>query len=681
MNVLDHAVGLRELVAVNRAITSSLDYDDVVLMVVEKTAAFLAAQSCLLLLAHEDGRARVVASVGVEPEAAARFAHPLDERILDALRAQLCLEPSDLLLGAPVVQRGQVRGILAVSTGASPPQCTQEDLLLSGLADQAALALDHAARFETALSGQAESEQWLGAALDSGETGVWNWDIEQDRVEWSDRVYEFHGLRRGAFGGTAEHFVALVHQEDREGVSEALRRAVSERSPYRLEFRVVRPDGEIRWLYTAARVVLDAAGRPVRILGATQDVSERKQLEAELRETVAALQEADRRKDEFLAMLGHELRNPLAAIANASHSLAQMPPADPRARAVQGRIARQTRHMTRMVDDLLDVSRLRGRTIELRREPIQLSVLLRRAEETVQSMLIGQEHELSVELPQTPVWLEADPVRLEQVLVNLLTNAVRYTPSGGRIWLTGAVEGGRAVIRVRDTGVGLAPEHRPRLFELFSQIHGVGEPNRGLGVGLFLVKQLVELHGGVVTADSPGLGQGSTFAISLPAVPHPPVLGALRRTAEPARERRRRILVVEDNRDAAESLVEVLEFWGHTVHHAPDGVEALRLARLFEPEVVLLDLGLPGMDGYEVARRLRAEERLRALLVVAVSGYSEEEGRRLGRETCFDHHLTKPVDLETVRGLIDSPPDGRPAAWPGPQSSPADEIEVIHTTV
>jgi PAS domain S-box-containing protein len=655
MNVLDHAEGLRELVAINRAITSSLDYDDVVLMVVKKTAAFLAADSCLLLLADGEGQARVAASVGVDPGPAARFVHPLTERILDTLREQLCLQPGETLLGAPVVQRGQVRGVLAVSSRGDPLHCTQEDLLLSGLADQAALALEHAARYETARSGQAESEEWLRAALDAGETGVWNWNIEQDRVEWSDRVYDFHGLEPGTFGGTAEHFAALVHPDDRKRVSRALRRAVEESAPYRLEFRVVRPDGEIRWLYTAARVVLNAAGKPVRLLGATQDISTRKTLEAELRETVGALQDADRRKDEFLAMLGHELRNPLAAIANASHSMTQMPPEDPRARVVQERIARQTRHMTRMVEDLLDVSRLRGSKIELQREPIQLDTLLRRAEETVQSMLGGHGNQLFVQVPREPVWLDADPVRLEQVLVNLLTNAVRYTPSGGRIWLSGEIEDGQAIVRVRDTGIGLAPELRPRLFELFSQVHEVGEPNRGLGVGLFLVKQLVELHGGVVTADSPGLGEGSTFTISLPSILHLPVPDALRRLRQTVRDDRgRRALVVEDNRDAAESLLEVLECWGHTARHAVDGEQGLRLALEFEPDVVLLDLGLPGMDGYEVARRLRRERRLRGTLVVAVSGYPQGEGQRLGREACCDHHFTKPVDLEAMRELIES---------------------------
>jgi signal transduction histidine kinase/ActR/RegA family two-component response regulator len=382
------------------------------------------------------------------------------------------------------------------------------------------------------------------------------------------------------------------------------------------------------------------------------------ELESQVARRTAELTEANRRKDEFLAMLSHELRNPLAPIRNAVEILAAVDLAEPQARWAREVIARQVQHVTRLVDDLLDVSRIMGGKVQLRREATTLQDAVARAVEATAPLAGARGHAMSVALPPEPVRLEADPTRLAQVFANLLTNAAKYTDPGGQVWLTGRVEGGEAVVRVRDTGVGIAADLLPHVFEPFTQgEHSLARSEGGLGVGLTLVKRLVELHGGTVEAHSEGPGKGSEFTVRLPLPDGRERGGAAAPPAAEAAGPARRVLVVDDNRDAADSLALLLQAMGHEVATAYDGAEALAQSGRLRPDAVLLDLGLPEMDGYEVARRLRREPGLRGVLLVALTGYGHEEDRRRTLESGFDAHLVKPADLGVLRDLLARPVD------------------------
>jgi signal transduction histidine kinase len=369
-----------------------------------------------------------------------------------------------------------------------------------------------------------------------------------------------------------------------------------------------------------------------------------------------ALRQADRRKDEFLAVLGHELRNPLAPVRNALRLLRLQRGSDVEVERLAGVMDRQVDHLVRLVDDLLDVTRISRGKIELRTELLDLATVLERCLERVRPHLEGRLHALEVSLPEQALPLEADPARLEQVFTNLLVNAGRYTPPGGHVRLSAACEDGRAVVRVRDDGIGIRPDMMGRVFDMFQQADRVpGGTAEGLGLGLALVRGLVELHGGEVSASSGGPGAGSEFVVSLPLAARagpasardagrPPSVGSARRPL--------RVLVVDDNVDGAESLAKLLGLIGHEVRVAYDGPEALEVAAEFRPEVVVLDVGLPrGMDGYEVARRLRARPGTETAVLVAVTGYGGQEER--ARRSGFAAHFVKPVDLEALCGLLD----------------------------
>ena len=393
-------------------------------------------------------------------------------------------------------------------------------------------------------------------------------------------------------------------------------------------------------------------------------VAERGRLEEELRQRVEELAAADQRKDEFLAMLAHELRNPLAAISNAGHVLDRKGTGgdgqrDPRSNELIAMIGRQIRHLSRLVDDLLDVSRFSRGRIELRKERVELRRAVEGAVETARPIVEQRRHRLTVSLPEEPLWLEADLTRIEQVLANLLHNAAKFTEPGGSIGLTAEREGSEAVLRVRDDGAGISPEILPRIFDLFVQEErSLARSRGGLGIGLTLVRALVERHDGSIEAASEGPGRGSTFTVRLPL--HPltsgPWIEEGTRSSPPAvaGQEPARVLLVEDNLDAAEALSELLRMWGHEVETAHDGVSALRTARQTRPGVVLLDIGLPGMDGYEVARELRSTPGLASTRLIALTGYGQESDRHRSRLAGIDHHLVKPVDVEQLRTLLAS---------------------------
>jgi CheY-like chemotaxis protein len=372
-----------------------------------------------------------------------------------------------------------------------------------------------------------------------------------------------------------------------------------------------------------------------------------------MQEQAATLADLHRRKDEFLAMLSHELRNPLAPIISATQFLGLQKNEGTQQRKARSIIERQVDQMTRLIEDLLEVSRITTGKLYLQLEPISLDRIVQRAIETVRSLIDKHRHELTVSPSRQPIWVHADATRLEQVVVNLLTNAAKYTADGGQIRLSVEQEGGEAVLRVRDTGVGIAQELLPHIFDLFTQAErSLDRSQGGLGIGLCLVQRLVEMHGGRVEISSV-LGKGSEFVVYLPVMTTPAVrhASASDNTAEPIGPSLR-VLVVDDNADAAQSLEMLLTALGHDIRTAPDGPTAIRVALDYLPDVVLLDLGLPGIDGFEVARRMRQQPLLAGVVVVAMTGYGQDSDRQLSQEAGFDHHLVKPPNFEQLRQIL-----------------------------
>jgi CheY-like chemotaxis protein/anti-sigma regulatory factor (Ser/Thr protein kinase) len=356
-------------------------------------------------------------------------------------------------------------------------------------------------------------------------------------------------------------------------------------------------------------------------------------------------------------MLAHELRNPLAPISNTVRALRRSAVDRETVRSASELLERQVGQVSRLVDDLLDITRISRGKIELRQDRIELAPIVEQAVETARPQFRKLHHELTVTLPPHPVYLHADRARLTQVIANLLNNAAKFTDAGGHVWLTVEQDGNQAAIRVRDTGIGIPAEQLPHVFDMFAQADTSLERSRdGLGIGLTLVKTLVELHGGTVAARSDGLGRGSEFVVRLPAL-----VGAAEMTVpspvkEPSLVTGRRVLVVDDNEDGAESMAMILQFSGHETFKAYDGVAAIEVAERVRPDLVLLDIGLPRMNGYEVCRRLRQEPWGRAMTIVALTGWGQDEDRNRSKEAGFDVHMVKPVDFDALLQLLASLP-------------------------
>jgi PAS domain S-box-containing protein len=408
--------------------------------------------------------------------------------------------------------------------------------------------------------------------------------------------------------------------------------------------------GEARWMAYKVLTLTDASGTATGLATVSQDVTERKRLADDLRRLAADLEEAGQRKDEFLAMLAHELRNPLAAISNTMRILK---PGGDGSGAAAAMLERQVGQMARLVDDLLDVSRITRGKIELRRELVDLEPLVRQAVEAARPLFQRLGQELEVELPAEPIHLDADATRIAQIVGNLLSNAAKFTDKGGRIALAVSREGHEAVVRVRDTGIGIAAEQRTRVFEMFTQVDTSLERSRdGLGIGLTLVKTLVDMHGGTVEVHSEGLGHGSEFIVRLPVAKERPTSVAVAPKADAEPVAGRRILIVDDNEDGAESLAMLLALDGHETRTVHDGLEALKAAEEFRPHTVLLDIGLPKLNGYEVCRRLRSEPWGKDLVLVALTGWGQVEDRQRSRDAGFDAHIVKPIDHSALRKLL-----------------------------
>ncbi|WP_437916758.1 ATP-binding protein [Sorangium sp. So ce302] len=454
-----------------------------------------------------------------------------------------------------------------------------------------------------------------------------------------------------------------VHAEERPLVASACAESIETREPFTLECQMLRRDGESRWVVTQGAPRFGAAGAFLGFVGSSMDITERKRVED-------ALADADRRKDEFLAMLGHELRNPMAPICVAVELLRRRSRGGPPDQHVEV-IARQARTLMRLVDDLLDVSRITRGKIELRKERIDVKAAVMRAVESTREQIEARRHQIRLALPAAAVHVLGDAVRLEQILVNLLTNACKYTDIGGHIGVTVEQRGDRVELRVRDDGIGIAREVLPHVFQLFHQAdRSLDRAPGGLGIGLTIVRDLVALHGGSIEATSPGLGQGSEFIVRLPVVAEERVPAAaderapataVEATFAPSKNaerpspaaRKLRVLIVEDNVDAASTLADALLALGQEVWIAGDGPSALKAAAEHRPDLVLLDIGLPGMDGYEVARRLREAELCSGALI-ALTGYGQASDRRRAEAAGFDAHFVKPMSLDALAGVVDA---------------------------
>jgi PAS domain S-box-containing protein len=558
----------------------------------------------------------------------------------------------------PLLDSGRVIGTLSFGTRNRTRFTADELLLMKTVADHVAVAMQRK-QAEVALR---ESEALLRRAQEIAHLGSWELDLVRNRLTWSDEVYRIFGLAPREFGATYEAFLDCVHPEDRQRVDDAYTESLREnRDTYEIEHRVVRKDnGAIRIVHEKCEHLRDAAGQRIRSAGMVHDITERKRLESELQQRNQELAQEARRKDEFLAMLAHELRNPLAPIRNAVYLLHLVGPAEPRLDQARDMIDRQVAHMVRLMDDLLDVSRITRGKISLRKEQLDLAEVVAQAAEVAGPLLTRKRQAFTVSCAPEPIEVEADPARLVQVIANLLNNAAKFTEPGGSVTLSTerSGDGGcgdAAVIRVRDTGVGITPELLPHVFDLFVQGEtSLDRTEGGLGIGLTLVRHVVEQHGGHIEAHSAGRGCGSEFVVTWPAAPSTVALSPRAAAANDGAQggRRLRILVVEDNLDAAESFAVLLQLQGHEIRVAHSGLAALDVASSFVADVAFIDLGLPGMDGYEVARRLRAIPAFQATVLVALTGYGQEEDRRRSLGAGLDHHLTKPVDPVIVDRLL-----------------------------
>jgi PAS domain S-box-containing protein len=747
------------------------------------------------------------------------------------------------MLTVPMRYQGELVGALTLFYGRSGRHHTEQHRKFAE--DLAALAVPVVVnarlveRYRRAELALRLSEERLRLAADAGRLGLWDWNILEDRITWTDRVYDLHGLPRGEFGGDIASFSALVHPDDRARVQRAIETALRESRVYEVEFRTQRPDGTIRWISTRADIMRDASGAAVRMLGATQDVTERvlllgaerearreaeaarRRLEAlatagerftstlepaeivdaigsvivpgladwchvdlyddagelqpiftrgrtaelsvrgadlirtyraptsfgslqyvaekaeplrapitaeardaapiddmgdfvraqELREVIAVpliargrtlgamaalldrtsaasgrnfsdedfallvelarraalaldnarlyaeaerarheAESASRAKDEFLAILGHELRNPLAPIVSALELMKQRGHTE--LRREREVIERQVTHLSRLVDDLLDVSRIVRGKVELHRQPLDMASVVEKAVEMTRPLFTSREIELTTWL--SPAWVDADPLRLAQVVGNLLTNAGKFTPPRGRVEIELRDTPEEAVLSVRDTGVGIQPELLPDIFGLFVQgPQALDRRQGGLGLGLAIVANLVGLHGGKVEAHSEGVGHGSTFVVRLPRIAPPTTTPRAPSALHATRSASGRILLVDDNEDAAELLAELLRRSGYNVTVATSATDALASVATGLPELAILDIGLPGIDGYELATRLRAFPDAQKLRLIAVTGYGRDSDREKARAVGFDAHLTKPVSPKQLLETLD----------------------------
>lgn len=510
------------------------------------------------------------------------------------------------------------------------------------------------------------TRNWLAAIVETSDDAIISKTLDGIITSWNSAAERMYGYTaEEAVGQSVTMLLPPERQKEEDDILRRLRRGES------LDhFETIRLTKDGRRLDVSLTVspVRDQNGKIVGASKSARDITAQKQSHRENKQLYEALKDsenryrrlaetltaADRRKDEFLATLAHELRNPLAPIRNSIQLLQMQGVKGSDLSVAHAIIDRQVMQMTRLVDDLMDVSRISQGRVRLRKEKIDLEEVVRTAIETARPVLEEARHELSVELPKLPILLDGDPVRLAQVIANLLNNAAKYTENGGSIRLSARRDGNEAVVTVADNGIGIATEHLPRVFEMFSQeAPALQRSQGGLGIGLSLVKGLVELHGGSVSAHSRGAGMGSEFEVRLP------IVSRMRETADEldkgmlnGSSRCCKVLVVDDNRDHAESLGMLLELKGHVAETASDGQEGIDKAKKFHPEVILLDIGMPKQNGYECAQRIRQQPWGQDLVLVALTGWGQDQDKQMAMEAGFDHHLTKPVDPDSLERIL-----------------------------
>jgi PAS domain S-box-containing protein len=488
-----------------------------------------------------------------------------------------------------------------------------------------------------------QQREWFQVTLSSIGDAVVTTDTE-GRVSFLNPVAEMMtGWKTGeAAGERLEKVFNIVNEETREPASNPVDRVLREGIVVGLanHTALISKDGSERSIEDSAAPIRDAGGRISGAVMVFHDVTERRRAEK-------ALKEADKKKDEFLAILAHELRNPLVPIRNGLNVLKLAGNDADTAEDARAMMDQALTQMVRLVDDLLDASRITTGKLQLRKERVELAAVVRSAVETTRPLMDEHGHKLTVTLPSTPILLDADATRLAQVLSNLLNNAAKYSDKDGHITLTAEQRVDEVVVRVRDRGIGIPAEHLRRVFDMFVQVDPAFERAQGgLGIGLSLVKGLVEMHGGTIEARSDGPGTGSEFTVRLPvAVTEPPESPSVNGGETVSAAAKYRILIVDDNRLSTRSTAMLLRLMGHDLATAHDGIEGMERARTFRPDVILLDIGLPELNGYEAARRIRAEPWGKSVFLVAVTGYGQEEDRRRSLEAGFDYHMVKPIDI------------------------------------
>ena len=489
-----------------------------------------------------------------------------------------------------------------------------------------------------------ESEQRFRIMADAAPVLIWVSGADRRRTWFNKRWLEFVGQPMESEVGSG--WIASIHPDDRERCRTAYVASFDARQTFSMEYRLRRRDGEYRWVLDNGIPRYESDGEFAGYIGSCVDITERKQTEQ-------ADKEAARRKDEFLATLAHELRNPLAPIGNALEIIKHADGDRDMLQHARDTMERQFGQMVRLVDDLLDIGRITRDKLELRLQRVELASIIHQAVDGSRSVADAGGHELRADLPAKPIWVQGDPVRLVQVFSNLLNNACKFTDPGGKITIVVEPAGAEVSITIRDTGIGLAPNQLESIFEMFSQVDNSLERTRsGLGIGLTLVKRLVELHGGSIVAKSAGLGRGSEFIVRLPMLIDGP---RAQHTPNPLSSQAvapKRILVTDDNQDAADSVAMLLRLSGHEVETAYDGMKAVEKAESYQPDIMLLDIGLPGMNGYDVCRSIRQQPWGKAIRIVALTGWGQDQDRRNAREAGFDDHLVKPVDPQTLRQAI-----------------------------
>ena len=527
-------------------------------------------------------------------------------------------------------------------------QAVGRDVTEQKRAEEAQRELEARRQAEIALRA---SEERFRLLADNAPVLIWMAGLDNEATHFNKTWLDFTG--RSLDDELGFGWAESIHPDDRERCIETCNAAFAQRAPLTMQFRLRRHDGEYRWLLDNGIPHVDADGTFKGYIGTCVDITEQRMAEE-------VLEEAARRKDEFLAMLGHELRNPLAPIGLAVEILRMRPADDESVGWARQALTRQLSLLSRLVDDLLDVSRISRGTIRLNDAAIDFADVVADAVETSRPLIAARGHVLLLDVPTEPLPMRGDSARLVQVISNLLNNAARYTDPGGRIGLSVHRVDDRVELRVSDSGVGIPAERLSEIFEMFRQVDDHSEGSKGgLGIGLTLVKKIVELHGGTIEARSPGAGLGSEFIVTLPCAAAGAADGARAEAvaagaAAPAEgAEHKRILIVDDNVDAATGLELILRHHGHAVDVVHDGPAALAAAARFDPEVVLLDIGLPGMSGLEVARRLKASPSRSAPLLIATTGFGQARDRRRAAEAGFDHHLTKPIDLALLMSLIE----------------------------